>query len=97
MNKTLLIAVMIAHASFAFAKDNANSTYVGDGRYACRGSSSACAPVDASNRQRERERTYDTQRDQDRAQRYVDRERERESRDRSERYDRQDNSRNGRY
>ncbi len=47
-------------------------TYVGDGRYTCSGNSAHCAQIDANNRQREAQRQSDYQRDQDRAQSYVD-------------------------
>lgn len=53
-------------------------TYVGDGRYTCSGNSAQCAQIDANNRQREAQRQSDYQRDQDRAQRYVDDSRRRE-------------------
>lgn len=53
-------------------------TYVGDGRYSCSGNSVQCAQIDANNRQREVQRQADYQRDQDRAQNYVDNSRRRE-------------------
>lgn len=53
-------------------------TYVGDSRFVCSGNSAACAHVDANNHQRESQRASDNQREQDRAQRYVDQERRKE-------------------
>jgi hypothetical protein len=62
-------------ASTALAKDGAQVNYAGDGRYTCSGNSAACAQVDANNRQRESQRQAEYQRDQERAQSIVDRER----------------------
>lgn len=67
--------IFVALATTALAKEDARVTYVGDGRYTCSGNSAACAQVDANNRQRESQRQAEYQRDQDRAQAYVDRER----------------------
>lgn len=70
----LLAATALAILEFS-AHANSRVTYVGDGRYACQGSSSTCAQIDANNRQRESQRAADYHRDQDRAQAVVDRER----------------------
>ena len=70
--------ILVALVSTAQAKDEARVTYVGDGRYTCSGNSVACAQVDANNRQRESQRQAEYQREQDRAQAYVDRERRNE-------------------
>ena len=70
--------LLVALVSAAQAKDEARVTYVGDGRYTCSGNSVACAQVDTNNRQRESQRQADYQREQDRAQSYVDRERHKE-------------------
>lgn len=59
-------------------------TYVGDGRFVCQGDSAACAQVDANNRQREMQRQYQDQRDNDRANRYVE---EQRRQDEQRRYD----------
>ena len=72
-----LLAITFATLSF-FAQAESRVTYVGDGRTACSGNSSACAQADANNRQRESQRASDYQREQDRAQDYVDRERSKE-------------------
>lgn len=67
--------ILVALATTALAREDARVTYVGDGRYTCSGNSAACAQVDANNRQRESQRQAEYQRDQNRAQGYVDRER----------------------
>lgn len=67
--------VLALFTTTVLAKDDARVTYVGDGRYTCSGNSATCAQIDANNRQRESQRQAEYQRDQDRAQAYVDRER----------------------
>lgn len=79
---TLILGVLVSAAQ---AKDEPQVTYVGDGRYTCSGSSVACAQIDANNRQRESQRQAEYQRDQDRAQAYVDRARRREEEQRPNR------------
>lgn len=81
----LLAAALLASLQFS-AHAESRVTYVGDGRYACQGSSSTCAQIDANNRQRESQRAANYQRDQDRAQAVVDRERRRDDERREERY-----------
>lgn len=71
--------ILALFATAALAKDDARVTYVGDGRYTCSGNSTTCAQVDANNRQRESQRQAEYQRDQDRAQAYVDRERRKDN------------------
>lgn len=71
----VLALILAALATPALAKEDVRVTYVGDGRYTCSGSNAACAQVDANNRQRESLRQAEYQRDQDRTQAYVDRER----------------------
>lgn len=69
-----LVAAVLAVLEFSAHADSL-VTYVGDGRYACQGTSSTCAQIDINNRQRESQRDADYQRDQDHAQAVVDRER----------------------
>lgn len=71
-------------ASLALAAEP-KVTYVGDGRYTCSGNSAQCAQVDANNRQREMQRELEYQREQDRAQRYVDESRRKEDERRRDR------------
>lgn len=78
-----LFAITVAALSF-FAHAESRVTYVGDGRTACTGNSAACAQVDSNNRQRESQGASDYQREQDRAQDYVDRERSKERERREE-------------
>lgn len=65
-------------AASALAKDDARVTYGGDGRYTCSGNNASCAKIDTYNHQREAQRQAEYQRDQDRAQSVVDRERRKE-------------------
>lgn len=74
--KHVLFAVLAAMTITAYA--DPKTIYIGDGRFACQGNSTQCAQVDANNRQRESQRANDYQRDQDRAQAIVDRERRKE-------------------
>jgi hypothetical protein len=71
----VLALILIGLSVLAHAKEDARVTYVGDGRYTCSGNSATCSQVEANNRQRESQRQAEYQRDQDRAQSYVDRER----------------------
>lgn len=50
-------------------------TYVGEGRYACRGSTAECAQIDRDNRREAKYRERQYGREQDRAQSTVDRSR----------------------
>lgn len=75
--------ILVALATTALANDDTRVTYAGDGRYTCSGNSAACAQVDANNRQRESQRQAEYQRDQDRSQAYVDRERRKDDERRS--------------
>lgn len=74
-NRRVLALLLIGLSTLAHAKEDARVTYVGDGRYTCSGNSATCSQVEANNRQRESQRQAEYQRDQDRAQSYVDRER----------------------
>lgn len=80
MNKAAFILALIAVS--AFAKDDTRTTYVGQGRYTCNGNSAACAQIDQNNRQAEQLRQYEYQREQDRAQAAVERERRLQEQDR---------------
>jgi hypothetical protein len=67
--KFLLIYIVLMVQAHAESK----VTYAGEGRYTCKGSSVDCAQIDQNNRRETdyRERQY--QREQDKAQAYVDR------------------------
>lgn len=80
--KHALFAALTAMAIAAHAEPK--STYVGDGRFACRGSSTQCAQVDANNRQQQERQSNDYQRSQDHAQAVVDRERRKDEQRRNE-------------
>ncbi len=68
----LLAAMTItAHAE----KQDTSISYAGGGRYICSGNSAACAQVDSNNRAQSDRDAQRYQRDQDRAQSYVERER----------------------
>ena len=71
----LVALILVTFVNAALAKDEARANYAGDGRYTCSENSIACAQIDANNRTRESQRQAEYQRDQDRAQAYVDRER----------------------
>ncbi len=73
MHKCVLLLALFTMT--AVAKDDARVTYVGDGRYVCSNNNVACAQVDANSRQLESHRQSAHQREQDRAQAIVDRER----------------------
>lgn len=73
MTRTL-IAVTLAALSFAACAESP-VTYVGEGRNLCRGNSAQCAQIDQNNRRESDYRVQQYQRDQDRAQAAVDRER----------------------
>ena len=80
MTKLFLAALMTAITLLpcAQAKDDTKVEYIGGGRYSCQGDSYKCAHIQQEN-QRESERQRQSyQRDQDRAQDYVDRQRQRE-------------------
>lgn len=79
MRKLLTAGLTFCLLSFAYAKDDAQVTYVGGGRYVCEGDNYKCAQIDQQNRRESERRREEYQRDQDRAQSYVDRERRRES------------------
>lgn len=76
MNKHLMIGIMLGIAATAVLADSkAATTYVGQGRYTCSGTSAACAQVDANNRNESARRDDSYQREQDRAQAAVERQR----------------------
>lgn len=68
MNNVIAI-ILLTLASSAIAKDKAEVTYVGLGRYTCSGDKYKCAQIDANNRalderdrqrwEREKERDYE--------------------------------------
>ena len=70
----ILVATTLALLQFS-AHAESPVTYVGDSRYTCRGSSAQCAQIDQNNRRESDYRAQHYQRDQDRAQMAVDRER----------------------
>lgn len=72
MNKSFWVAALIAvlTSKCAVAEEKPRITYVGDGRYACSGSTSACAQVDANNRQREQIRQFEADRQRYETERY---------------------------
>ncbi len=77
MSKSLFaVFAMLAFTAHAETK----STYVGTGRFTCQGSSAACAQIDQNNRRESDYRAQQYQREQDRAQAVVDRERREEER-----------------
>lgn len=80
MNKSILISALIAvlAAQCASAKEESRVTYVGQGRYTCEGDSYKCARIQQENNRESDRRRQEYQRDQDRAQDYVDRARQRE-------------------
>lgn len=78
MNKSALVAALLAAAFAAQAKEDPKVTYVGQGRYTCSGNSPACAQVDANNRNQQERSNYEYKRSQDAAQAVVDRERRKE-------------------
>lgn len=78
MRTLLTVGLTFCFLSVAYAKDDAQVTYVGGGRYVCKGNSYKCAQIDQQNQRESERRTEEYQRDQDRAQSYVDRERRRE-------------------
>ena len=78
MRRLLTAVLSFYFLSVAYTKDDAQVTYVGGGRYVCKGDSYKCAQIDQQNQRESERRMEDNQRDQDRAQRYVDRERRRE-------------------
>ena len=55
MKKYAVLALFVALAPLVSAKDKAEVTYVGQGRYVCEGKSAACAQIEQSNRALERE------------------------------------------
>jgi hypothetical protein len=73
MIKTLLAVTLAATSLGIHAQSRV--TYVGDGRNLCNGSTANCAQIENNNRQREAQRQYESQRDQDLTQAYVNRER----------------------
>lgn len=84
MTKTLLAVTLATFSITSFAESRV--TYVGGGRNACSDSSAACAQVDANNRAQSERDSRQYQRDQDRAQAYVDRERRRDEERRNDRH-----------
>lgn len=73
---TLLSLTLMA--SQAHTKEaEANIEYVGGGRYSCRGDSFKCVQIEQQNRAESERQRREYQREQDRAQDYVDRERRR--------------------
>ena len=70
----ILVATTLALLQFS-AHAESPVTYVGEGRNLCRGSSAQCALIDQNNRRESDYRAQHYQRDQDRAQAAVDRER----------------------
>jgi len=84
MKKTVLIFALIATS--AIGADAPKTTYVGQGRWVCSGSTAACAQVDANNRNEAARRDYDYQRQQDRAQESIDKQRREEEARRYKRY-----------
>ena len=82
MNRTLLAITLAALSCAALAESRV--TYVGEGRYACSGHSAECAQIDQNNARESNYRAQQYQRDQDRAQAYVDRERRNEEERRNE-------------
>lgn len=84
MNKftvALLACCLISTVAFA-DKSKSDPVYVGGGRWVCSGNSAACAQIDQNNRQAEQLRQYEYQREQDRAQAAVERERRLQEQDR---------------
>jgi hypothetical protein len=79
---TAIISLTLVVAAHAEPK----VTYVGEGRYACRGSSAECAQIDQNNRREAEYRADQYRREQDRAQDYVDRERRRDDERRGDQY-----------
>lgn len=77
MNRSILIAALLAYALSAQAADT-KVEYVGQGRYSCEGDSYKCARIQQENNRESDRRRQEYQRDQDRAQDYVDRARQRE-------------------
>ena len=83
--KHVLLAALAAMAITAHAeKQDPKISYSGLGRYSCQGNSAACAQVDANNRAQSDRDAQRYQQDQDRAQSYVDRERQKEEQRRNE-------------
>lgn len=78
MRRLLTAVLTFCFLSVAYAKDDAQVTYVGGGRYVCKGDSYKCAQIDQQNQSESERRREVYQRDQDRAQSYVNRERRRE-------------------
>lgn len=78
MRRLLIAGLAICFLSVAYASDDPQVTYVGGGRYVCTGNSYKCAQIDQQNQRESERRREDYQRDQDRAQSYVDRDRRRE-------------------
>lgn len=86
MNKLIAALLACCLISVAHARDEAKVTYVGGGRNACSGDSYKCARVEQENQRESDRRSREYQRDQDRAQDYVDRERRRDAERREEQY-----------
>ena len=75
----ILVATTLALLQFS-AHAESPVTYVGEGRYTCRGNNFQCAQIDQNNRRESDYRAQQYQRDKDRAQDAVDRSRRDEER-----------------
>lgn len=80
--KYLLFAALSAMAVTAHAESKVS--YVGSGRYVCSDNSAQCAQIDANNRQQQERSTRDYDRNQDRANSYVDQQRRKDEERRNE-------------
>lgn len=67
--KPLLVFMVLLAQAHAESKVK----YAGEGRYTCKGSSADCAQIDQNNRRETEYRERQYQREQDKAQAYVDR------------------------
>lgn len=73
--KILVFFAAIATASTTPSFADPKVNYVGLGRYSCRGTTAECAPYDQINQMESQRRERAYQRDQEKAERYVERNR----------------------
>lgn len=83
--KHVLYVLLGAVTITAYAeKQDTKISYAGGGRWVCSGNSAACAQVESNNRAQSNRGAQEYQRDQDRTQSYVDRERRKDEDRRNE-------------